>query len=169
MYSYEAYRPGHANSHDEETCNGCIFRGTSEIIYRENDEQYLAKHSEDDEDSDADMEDDEGDEEFMANASAQYDPLLDSIFEDAEDAMDATDDDRDEEHLVHRECDGVRDIVLVGEVSVPSHLIITSLIIFIFTDRLQARASMEPLQVLRPRSRMGRARRTHAHPCPPST
>lgn len=170
MHTYEAYRPGCANSHDEATCNECVYRGTSDIVYRENDGKILARRAEDG-DADAVMEEDEQDEQFLADASSQYDSLLDGILhqkamdEDMdieEDETDSTDDDREDEYCVHRKCDGVRDIALVGEVSTPSHPITISHLISILTDRLQARASVEPLPVLRPCARMGRTRRPRA-------
>ncbi|KAJ8588677.1 hypothetical protein M405DRAFT_819370 [Rhizopogon salebrosus TDB-379] len=137
IHTYEAYRPGCVNSHDEATCHGCRYRGTDEIIYREDDKRYLPGRSDnggDDADADTIMEeereDEDEDEQFLADAVSQYGPLLDGILhqrgdapmlmdEDSDIATDdadvATDDDRDEEYCVQRKCDGVRDIALVGE------------------------------------------------------
>lgn len=117
MHTYEAYQPGVANSHDETRCKGCQYRGTSDIIYRENDQQ------------------------FLADASSQYDQVIDGILghkgdamtmeedtdseEDASDIVDAAMDyNCDEEYWVQRKCNGVLDIALVGEVStlITSHL-----------------------------------------------
>jgi hypothetical protein len=41
VHTYEAYRRGCANSHDEATCRGCQFRGTCDIFYREDGDPYL--------------------------------------------------------------------------------------------------------------------------------
>jgi hypothetical protein len=68
---------------------------------------------------------DEDDGQFLHDASAQYDSVIDDVFR--QDAMDedtdtdlafASDDDNDnEEYCVERKCNGVLDIALVGEVS----------------------------------------------------
>ncbi|KAG2144703.1 uncharacterized protein EDB93DRAFT_531217 [Suillus bovinus] len=121
-YTYEAYRPGLANSHDEATCRGCQYRGTSNIVYREHDDQFLAERSPqgDESDTDADVGDDD---RFLQDASMRYDSVINDIFHQKDDeAMDedtdtdlAFDDESDEEYCVERKCNGVLDIALVGE------------------------------------------------------
>ncbi|KAG2141086.1 hypothetical protein DEU56DRAFT_283244 [Suillus clintonianus] len=128
VHVYEAYRPGLSNSHDEATCRGCQFRGTCDIVYREHDDQYLADRSQADEGVDVDVdiellsdEDGDRDQEFLEDASAQYDSVIDTVFQQKDDdAMDedadlVSDDDSDEEYSVQRRCNGVLDIALVGE------------------------------------------------------
>jgi len=134
MHTYEAYQPGMANSHDEARCKGCQYRGTSDIIYRENDEDYLTGAPPARSLSDRDASVEEEDEQFLADASSQYDQLIDSILGQKGDAMameEDTDDEEDtadvgdatmnyscdEEYWVKRKCNGVLDIALVGEVS----------------------------------------------------
>lgn len=126
-YTYEAYRPGLPNSHDESTCRGCEYRGTCNIVYREHDDQILGERSTQGDESDADGEDDGS---FIQDASSQYDSVIDDVFRQKDDdAMDedtdtfASDDDNDndeEEYCIERKCNGVLDIALVGEVS-PIH------------------------------------------------
>ncbi|KAG1724859.1 hypothetical protein EDB19DRAFT_292975 [Suillus lakei] len=131
-YTYEAYRPGSTNSHDEATCRGCQFRGTCDVVYREHDDQFLAERSqgvvEDDADVDVDV-DFEDDGQFLQDASAQYDSVIDDVFRQSDEVMDedadldadvdlafVSDDDSDEEeYCVTRKCNGVLDIALVGE------------------------------------------------------
>lgn len=114
-YTYEAYRPGLANSHDEATCRGCQYRGTCNIVYREHDDQFLAERSpqgdEGDTDADVDVGDDDG--QFLQDASAQYDTVIDDIFEAMDEDSDYESD--EEEYCVERKCNGVLDIALVGE------------------------------------------------------
>ncbi|OJA08865.1 hypothetical protein AZE42_01745 [Rhizopogon vesiculosus] len=138
-YTYEAYRPGQASSHDETTCEGCLDRGSCNMIYRENDEEYLLGRSNDG-DADVAMEE-EDDAQFIAHASSQYGSHIDSIMaqngdvmeEDADVEEDMTDveedttdveedttdvvdaDNHHEEYFVERKCNGVLDIALVGE------------------------------------------------------
>jgi hypothetical protein len=122
-YTYEAYRPGSTNSHDEATCRGCKYRGTCNIVYREHDDQILGERSTQDDESDANVEDDG---QFLHDASAQYDSVIDDVFRQKDDdAMDedtdtdltfASDDENDdEEYCIERKCNGVLDIALVGE------------------------------------------------------
>ncbi|OAX41019.1 hypothetical protein K503DRAFT_736495 [Rhizopogon vinicolor AM-OR11-026] len=116
-YTYEAYHPGKVNSHDEATCEGCLYRGTCDIIYRENDD-YLLEGS-DDGDADVAMEE-EDDARFIARASSQYDQHIDNILAQRGDVMEEdTDvedaDNRHVEYSVQRKCNGVLDIALVGE------------------------------------------------------
>ncbi|OAX30984.1 hypothetical protein K503DRAFT_788123, partial [Rhizopogon vinicolor AM-OR11-026] len=117
VHTYEAYRPGIANSHDEATCKGCLFRGTCDIIYREDDVYYAGVDADQ---VDAAMEDD--DEQFLVAASSQYGLLIDSILDQRGHAMEEETDveedvtcDCDEEYWVQRKCNGVLDIALVGE------------------------------------------------------
>lgn len=53
-YAYEAYRPGLANPHDEATCRGCQYCGACNIVYRECDDQFLAKRPPQGDESDTD-------------------------------------------------------------------------------------------------------------------
>ncbi|KAG2066681.1 hypothetical protein BDR04DRAFT_1121022 [Suillus decipiens] len=125
-YTYEAYRPCSANSHDEVTCRGCQYRGTSNIIYREHDDQFLSERSVQADEGDADVEDDEDDGQFLQDASVRYDSIIDDVFRqrddeamdedaDSEPAFASDDDESDEEYCVERQCNGVLDIALVGE------------------------------------------------------
>ncbi|OJA11864.1 hypothetical protein AZE42_03276 [Rhizopogon vesiculosus] len=116
-HTYEAYRPEIANSHDEETCKGCLFRGTCDMIYREDDVFYAGVDADQ---VDAATEDD--DEQFLVAASSQYGLLIDSILDQKGHAMKEDTDvegdvtcDCDEEYWVQRKCNGVLDIALVGE------------------------------------------------------
>ncbi|KAG1871569.1 hypothetical protein F4604DRAFT_1881062 [Suillus subluteus] len=125
-YTYEAYRTGSTNSHDEATCRGCQYRGTCNIIYREHDDQFLAERSSQIDEGDADVDVGEDDDQFLQEASVQYDSVIDDVFRQRDDeAMDedtdtdlafASDDESDEEeYCVERKCNGVLDIALVGE------------------------------------------------------
>ncbi|KAG2342066.1 hypothetical protein BDR05DRAFT_1001324 [Suillus weaverae] len=121
-YTYEAYRPGSTNSHDEATCRGCEYRGTSNIVYREHDDQFLAERSPQDDEDDADVGEDDG--QFLQEASARYDSVIDDVFRNKDETMDedtdtdlafVSDDESDEEYCIERKCNGVLDIALVGE------------------------------------------------------
>lgn len=124
-YTYEAYRPSSANSHDEATCRGCQYRGTCNIVYREHDDQFLAERSSQSDEGDADIDVGEDDGQFLQDA-ARYDSVIDDVFrqkdnedmdeDSATDLAFASDDEGDEgEYCVERKCNGVLDIALVGE------------------------------------------------------
>lgn len=68
---------------------------------------------ESDTDADVDVGDDDG--QFLQDASAQYDTVIDDIFEAMDEDSDYESD--EEEYCVERKCNGVLDIALVGEVS----------------------------------------------------
>ncbi|KAG1859846.1 hypothetical protein F4604DRAFT_2036763, partial [Suillus subluteus] len=111
-YTYEAYRTGSTNSHDEATCRGCQYRGTCNIIYREHDDQFLAERSSQIDEGDADVDVGEDDDQFLQEASVQYDSVIDDVFRQRDDeAMDedtdtdlafASDDESDEESIASR-------------------------------------------------------------------
>ncbi|KIJ66590.1 hypothetical protein HYDPIDRAFT_26924 [Hydnomerulius pinastri MD-312] len=98
---YDEYVAGGPDLHDESKCRGCQYRGTSEMIFREGDAHYL------------DMLDD-----VMAEEPMGEDEEDDGMEEDVNDA-DADMGVADQNELViKRKCDGILDIVLVGETDV---------------------------------------------------
>ncbi|KIO07216.1 hypothetical protein M404DRAFT_998623 [Pisolithus tinctorius Marx 270] len=103
---YRKYVPD-GSMHDETTCRGCLYRGTSEMVFREHDAHFLEVL--DNELAAAPLPDGMDDTEDM--------DVVDE--EDAEEGDDAEDDpmsvDDGDELVVKRKCDGIMDIVLVGE------------------------------------------------------
>ncbi|KAG8219229.1 hypothetical protein J3R82DRAFT_65 [Butyriboletus roseoflavus] len=97
---YDEYVVGGPDLHDESKCRGCEYRGTSEMIFREDDVRYLGvldevladegiEDVEDDEDEGMDDDPSDGDAE-MASGDGN-------------------------ELVITRKCDGILDTVLVGE------------------------------------------------------
>ncbi|KAH0837756.1 hypothetical protein J3R83DRAFT_5932 [Lanmaoa asiatica] len=98
--SYDEYVVGGPDLHDESKCRGCQYRGTSEMIFREDDVRYLGVL--DEVLADEGMEDVEDDE----------DDVMDNDPSDADVDMAPSD---GNELVITRNCDGILDIILVGE------------------------------------------------------
>ncbi|KAI6097267.1 hypothetical protein EDD16DRAFT_1902612 [Pisolithus croceorrhizus] len=101
---YHEYIPD-GSLHDETTCRGCLYRGTSEMVFREHDACFLEML--DDELAAAPLPDEM---EGVEDADAAEDEEAGDDVDD--DAMSVDDED---ELIVKRKCDGIMDIVLVGE------------------------------------------------------
>lgn len=91
--------------HDETTCRGCLYRGTSEMVFREYDERFLEM-------LDSEL--------AAAPLPDEMEDVQDDIAEDEGAEEDAGDDDAmsvddDGELVIKRKCDGIMDIVLIGE------------------------------------------------------
>lgn len=108
---YRAYRPDGPSMHDEGECRGCQYRGTSEIVLRSDDARYLGQLDEmirdtpllDGEEDIADDDDDDDDAVMMDGDADMVDVDMAGV------------DDGDGELVVKRRCDGIMDIVFVGE------------------------------------------------------
>jgi hypothetical protein len=99
---YNEYVVGGPGLHDESKCRGCEYRGTSDMIFREDDVRYLTALDEVLADEGIeDAEDDEDDDELDDDSN---DADVDMASGDAN------------ELIITRKCDGILDIVLVGEV-----------------------------------------------------
>lgn len=114
MSHYHAYVPGARSLHDEITCRGCRDRGTSTMVFREADHEYdISNEAVAGEAGDDGMEDDESSEDRMSDEG-------EDMNEDAEMDVDVgasrEPDAGAAELVVERKCDGIMDIVLVGEV-----------------------------------------------------
>ncbi|KAG9309116.1 hypothetical protein JVU11DRAFT_11010 [Chiua virens] len=98
--SYEEYVVGGPDLHDESKCRGCEYRGSSEMIFREDDVRYLG---------------------VLDNVLAEEG--MEAVEEDEDDVMDDNSSDPDadvspgsgNEVVITRKCDGILDVVLVGE------------------------------------------------------
>ncbi|KAI6030999.1 hypothetical protein EDC04DRAFT_2605262 [Pisolithus marmoratus] len=102
---YHEYVPD-GSLHDETTCRGCLDRGTSEMVFREHDEHYLNYFKVlDDVLGPAPPPDEMDDAEDVDIAEEGAD-------DDDDDAMSV---DVEEELIVKRKCDGIMDIIFVGE------------------------------------------------------
>ncbi|KAH0828723.1 hypothetical protein J3R83DRAFT_3134 [Lanmaoa asiatica] len=88
---YDEYVVGGPDLHDESRCRGCQYRGTSETIFREDDMRYLGVLD--------DVLADEG---------------MEDVEDDEDDVMDMAPSDGNE-LVITRNCDGILDIILVGE------------------------------------------------------
>lgn len=113
MSHYHAYVPGARSLHDEITCRGCRDRGTSTMVFREADHEYdISNEAVAGEAGDDGMEDDESSEDRMSDEG-------EDMNEDAEMDVDVgasrEPDAGAAELVVERKCDGIMDIVLVGE------------------------------------------------------
>ncbi|KAI9566351.1 hypothetical protein HD554DRAFT_2025645 [Boletus coccyginus] len=100
--TYREYVVGGPDLHDESKCRGCEYRGTSEMIFREDDAQYLTTL-----------------DDVLANEGAD-DPEDDEDDEMDDDSSDvdvdmASGTENENELVIRRKCDGILDIVLVGE------------------------------------------------------
>ena len=108
---YRAYRPEGPSMHDEGECRGCQYRGTSEIVLRSDDARYLGQLDEmirdtpllDGEEDIVDDDDDDDDVVMMDGDTDMVDVDMAGV------------DDGDGELVVKRRCDGIMDIVFVGE------------------------------------------------------
>ncbi|KAG6380578.1 hypothetical protein JVT61DRAFT_4941 [Boletus reticuloceps] len=97
--TYNEYVVGGPDLHDESRCRGCEYRGTSEMIFREDDVRYLA--AADDALAEEDSEDAENDDDDSNDDSSN--PDVDMASGDGD------------ELVITRKCDGILDIVLLGE------------------------------------------------------
>ncbi|KAF8837626.1 hypothetical protein BDN67DRAFT_1013741 [Paxillus ammoniavirescens] len=99
---YNEYVAGGPNLHDESKCRGCQYRGTSEMVFREDDAQLLEhldevlanegmEEVEDDEDEDDPMDEEPSEADTEMNPDGRC------------------------ELVIKRKCDGILDIILVGE------------------------------------------------------
>ncbi|EGO31272.1 hypothetical protein SERLADRAFT_353830 [Serpula lacrymans var. lacrymans S7.9] len=96
--TYERYVPGEPNSHDEDTCGSCQYRGTSDIVYR-------GRPGSPECDYEADFE-----SVGLGRRTEGEDEDEDEIMEDVDDDMEGL-----MEYCVSAECSGILDIVLTGE------------------------------------------------------
>ncbi|KAH7886386.1 hypothetical protein F5I97DRAFT_1879916 [Phlebopus sp. FC_14] len=97
-YFYNSYVAGSPDLHDETKCRGCQFRGTSEMIFREDDAHYLDTLN-----------------QVLAEEPMQDDGDEDEMGDDSSDSDVDMGGDAAPELVVKRKCDGILDIVLVGE------------------------------------------------------
>jgi hypothetical protein len=106
---YHEHVAGGPDLHDESKCRGCQYRGTSEMVFRENDARYL-----------------QGRDPGAQSLDPRYLEALDQALAedvtgeyDEDEAMDEDEADvemsTDGELVIKRKCDGIRDIVLIGE------------------------------------------------------
>ena len=126
---YSAYRPDGPSLHDEVECRGCQYRGTSEMVFRSEDARYLGQldemiratplpdgeEEEDiivDDNDDVDAEGDEGEDDDAVMMDDDADADADMVDVD----MAGVDERGDSGELVmKRQCNGIMDIVFVGE------------------------------------------------------
>ncbi|KAF9225151.1 hypothetical protein BS17DRAFT_871950 [Gyrodon lividus] len=91
---------GGPDLHDESKCRGCQYRGTSEMVFREDDARYLEVLDE--------VLADEG----MGDVEEEEDGAMEEDLNEADMEMST---EAQSELVIKRKCDGILDIILVGE------------------------------------------------------
>ncbi|KAF9237060.1 hypothetical protein BU15DRAFT_49217 [Melanogaster broomeanus] len=110
---YHEYVVGGPDLHDESKCRGCQYRGTSEMVLREHDDRYLQCRYPDAqyvEGSYLEALDQALAEDGMEEGEDEEDDAMEEDSSEADVEMNT-----DGELEIKRKCDGIRDIVLVGE------------------------------------------------------
>jgi len=97
---YGEYLAGGPALHDESQCRGCASRGTPDMVFRERDDQYLSVLNDVLTNEGMEGADDDRDDAMSDNAS-EPDVTMAG--------------DPNEELVIRRKCNGILDIVLVGE------------------------------------------------------
>ncbi|KAL4068843.1 hypothetical protein V8B97DRAFT_754883 [Scleroderma yunnanense] len=103
---YNAYNPDGPTLHDESQCRGCQDRGTCEMVFRSEDARFLAEAGQQIDGTPLAT-------PLPADEDEADDTTMDVV--EGEDEDDTMDVDQTEEVIVKRRCDGIMDIVLVGE------------------------------------------------------
>ena len=117
---YKAYDPHCPLKHDELQCRGCQYRGTSEMVFRSEDARFLAPLEElmgevPPQDGEDDFDDFDEDDAMDADDTDDGSGDMNAVA-DAEMNVDVQGaDNRNDELVMKRRCDGIMDIVLVGE------------------------------------------------------